>query len=44
MSDELRLVVPEGLRSDMLHYAHEAFQGGHQGVPRTFEKLRSEFY
>jgi hypothetical protein len=44
MSDELRLVVPEGLRSDMLHYAHEDFQGGHQGVTRTFEKLRSEFY
>jgi ribonuclease HI len=44
MSDELRLVVPDGLRSDMLHYAHEDFQGGHQGVTRTFENLRSEFY
>ncbi|GMF41104.1 unnamed protein product [Phytophthora fragariaefolia] len=44
MTDELRLVVPETLRLDMLHYAHEDFQGGHQGVTRTFERLRSEFY
>ncbi|KAE9283993.1 hypothetical protein PR003_g26977, partial [Phytophthora rubi] len=41
---ELRLVVPESLRPDLLHYAHEDFQGGHQGITRTHEKLRSEFY
>ncbi|OWZ23820.1 reverse transcriptase [Phytophthora megakarya] len=41
---ELRLVVPETLRADMLHYSHEDFQGGHQGTNRTFERLRSEFY
>ncbi|OWY94963.1 reverse transcriptase [Phytophthora megakarya] len=41
---ELRLVVPETLRADMLHYSHEDFQGGHQGINRTFERLRSEFY
>ncbi|OWY92605.1 LOW QUALITY PROTEIN: reverse transcriptase, partial [Phytophthora megakarya] len=41
---ELRLVVPETLRVDMLHYSHEDFQGGHQGINRTFERLRSEFY
>jgi hypothetical protein len=28
----------------MLQYAHEDYQGGHQGVTRTFEKLRTEFY
>ncbi|OWZ02641.1 reverse transcriptase [Phytophthora megakarya] len=28
----------------MLHYSHEDFQGGHQGINRTFERLRSEFY
>ncbi|KAE9295409.1 hypothetical protein PR003_g24021 [Phytophthora rubi] len=44
MSDELRLVVPESLRPDLLHYAHENCQDGHQGVTRTHEKLRSEFY
>ncbi|GMF46773.1 unnamed protein product [Phytophthora fragariaefolia] len=42
--DEPRLVIPDALRSDMLHYAHEDFQGGHQGITRTYEKLRSEFY
>jgi len=29
--DEPRLVVPAELRPDMLHYAHEDYQGGHQG-------------
>ncbi|GMF34067.1 unnamed protein product [Phytophthora fragariaefolia] len=28
MTDELWLVVPETIRLDMLHYAHEDFQGG----------------
>ncbi|KAG2920044.1 hypothetical protein PC110_g18828 [Phytophthora cactorum] len=44
MSDKLRLVVSETLRSDMFQYAHEDYQGGHQGITRTHEKLRSEFY
>ncbi|GMF29898.1 unnamed protein product [Phytophthora fragariaefolia] len=42
--DEPRLVIPDALRSDMLHYAHEDVQGGHQGITRTYEKLRSDFY
>jgi len=42
--DEPRLVVPAELRPDMLHYAHEDYQGGHQGITRMHEKLRSEFY
>ncbi|OWZ12869.1 reverse transcriptase [Phytophthora megakarya] len=42
--DELRLVVLVTLREDILHYAHEDFQGGHQGIKRTHEKLRYEFY
>jgi ribonuclease HI len=41
---ELRLVVPTDLRADILHYAHEDFQGGHQGKTRTYERLRSEFF
>ncbi|GMF47850.1 unnamed protein product [Phytophthora fragariaefolia] len=28
----------------MLHYGQEDFQGGHQGITQTYEKLRSEFY
>jgi ribonuclease HI len=43
-ADEPRLVVPKDLREDMIHYAHEDYQGGHQGITRTFEKLRLEFY
>ncbi|POM58084.1 Reverse transcriptase [Phytophthora palmivora] len=35
MVDELRLVVPKALQPDILHYAHEGFQGGHQGITRT---------
>ncbi|GMF40891.1 unnamed protein product [Phytophthora fragariaefolia] len=42
--DEPRIVIPDSLRSDMLHYAHDDFQGGHQSITRTYEKLRSEFY
>jgi len=42
--DEPRLVVLAELRPDMLHYAHEDYQGGHQGITRMHEKLRSEFY
>ncbi|OWZ05214.1 reverse transcriptase [Phytophthora megakarya] len=41
---ELRLVVPEALRPDILHHAHEDFQSGHQGITRTYERLRSEFF
>ncbi|OWY97359.1 reverse transcriptase [Phytophthora megakarya] len=40
---ELRLVVPEALRPDILHHALEDFQSGHQGITRTYERLRSEF-
>ncbi|OWZ10050.1 LOW QUALITY PROTEIN: reverse transcriptase [Phytophthora megakarya] len=41
---ELRLIVPEAIRSDILHHAHEDFQSGHQGITRTYERLRSEFF
>ncbi|OWZ04434.1 reverse transcriptase, partial [Phytophthora megakarya] len=41
---ELRLVVPEALRPGILHHAHEDFQSGHQGITRTYLRLRSEFF
>ncbi|OWZ12002.1 hypothetical protein PHMEG_00014898 [Phytophthora megakarya] len=44
MESELRLVVPTSLREDLLHFAHEDYQGGHQGIKKTHEKLRTEFY
>ena len=39
-----RLVVPAPLRADVLHLHHADMQGGHQGVARTFEKIRAEYY
>ncbi|OWZ14400.1 LOW QUALITY PROTEIN: reverse transcriptase [Phytophthora megakarya] len=42
--DEPRLVVPKALRDDVLHYGHEDFQGGHQGITRAYKRLCSEFY
>ncbi len=39
-----RLAVPSTLRADILHQHHEDIQGGHQGVTRTFERLRAEYY
>ncbi|OWY95244.1 LOW QUALITY PROTEIN: reverse transcriptase [Phytophthora megakarya] len=44
VQDEPRLVVPKALRDDVLHYGHEEFQGGHQGITRTHKRLCSEFY
>ncbi|OWZ05258.1 reverse transcriptase [Phytophthora megakarya] len=41
---ELRLVVPEALRLDILHHDHEDFQSGHQSITRTYESLWSEFF
>ncbi|KAE9082372.1 hypothetical protein PF010_g21612 [Phytophthora fragariae] len=43
-AENLRLVVPAGLREDLLYLCHEDFQGGHQGITRTFERLRREYY
>ncbi|OWZ10345.1 LOW QUALITY PROTEIN: reverse transcriptase [Phytophthora megakarya] len=43
-TDMLRLAVPETLRQDILPYAHEDVQGGHQGITHTHEKFRTDFY
>ncbi|OWZ02021.1 LOW QUALITY PROTEIN: reverse transcriptase [Phytophthora megakarya] len=44
LQDDPRLVVPKALRDDALHYSHEDFQGGHQGITRSHKRLCSEFY
>ncbi|OWY91975.1 hypothetical protein PHMEG_00039206 [Phytophthora megakarya] len=41
VQDDPRLVVPKALRDDVLHYGHEDFQGGHQGITRTHKKSAS---
>ncbi|OWY94511.1 reverse transcriptase, partial [Phytophthora megakarya] len=43
-ADRLRLVVPQDLQEDILHHCHADFQGAHQGIIRTYERLRKEFY
>ncbi|KAE9289376.1 hypothetical protein PR003_g25570 [Phytophthora rubi] len=43
-AEMLRLVVPRSLQADLLHLSHEYFQGAHQGITRTFERLRQEYY
>ncbi|OWY97653.1 reverse transcriptase, partial [Phytophthora megakarya] len=43
-ADRLRLVVPQDLQEDILHHCHAGFQGAHQGIIRTYERLRKEFY
>ena len=40
----LRLVIPSTLQSDVLHHVHTSLEGGHQGILRTFEKIRKQFY
>ncbi|OWZ02971.1 reverse transcriptase [Phytophthora megakarya] len=36
----MRLVVPETLQSDVLHHYHATLEGGHQGVGRTYQRIR----
>ena len=39
-----RLAVPRTMRNDVLHLGHADIQAGHQGIIRTFERLRPEYY
>ncbi|KAJ0402168.1 hypothetical protein P43SY_005253 [Pythium insidiosum] len=39
-----RLVVPRDLQDDVMHLHHGDMQGGHQGITRTYERLRAEYY
>ncbi|OWY93672.1 reverse transcriptase [Phytophthora megakarya] len=40
----LRLVVPETLQSDVLRHYHTTLEGGHQGVGRTYQRIRDNFH
>ncbi|OWZ00437.1 LOW QUALITY PROTEIN: reverse transcriptase [Phytophthora megakarya] len=40
----MRLVVPETLQQDMLHHYHTSLQGGHQGIGRTYDRIRDHFH
>ena len=36
----VRLVVPDIIQTDLLHYCHTSLEGGHQGIGRTYQCIR----
>ncbi|GMF63400.1 unnamed protein product [Phytophthora fragariaefolia] len=40
----LRLVVPTTMVDEVLHSCHNSIEGGHQGIVRTFHRVKAEFY
>ena len=41
---DLRLVVPDVLRDELIHAMHDEMVGGHQGVLKTYEKLKKKYF
>ena len=39
-----RLVVPEQLQQDFLHHYHTSLEGCHQGIDRTYQRIRANFH
>ncbi|GMG17774.1 unnamed protein product [Phytophthora fragariaefolia] len=39
-----RLVIPETLQEDVLHHYHTSLEGGHQGIGRTYQRIRAHFH
>ena len=39
-----RLVILELLQDDILRHYHKILEGGHQGVGRTYHRVRSHFH
>ena len=40
----VRLVIPESLHQDFLHHYHTSLEGGHQGIGRTYQRIRKHFH
>ncbi|POM76019.1 Reverse transcriptase [Phytophthora palmivora] len=38
------LVIPETLYQDILHHYHVSLEGGHQGIGRTYQRIRDHFH
>ena len=38
------IVVPNSMRAQVLHRSHDVPTAGHQGVPRTFNRIRMHYY
>ncbi|KAG3062656.1 hypothetical protein PI125_g24496 [Phytophthora idaei] len=41
---KLRLVVPTTMIQEVLQNCHDSLEGGHQGVVRTFQRVKSGYY
>ncbi|POM66393.1 Reverse transcriptase [Phytophthora palmivora] len=39
-----KLVVPETLQNDLMHHYHSSLEGCHQGIGRTYYKIRAHFH
>ncbi|POM75699.1 Reverse transcriptase [Phytophthora palmivora] len=40
----VKLVVSETLQHDLMHHYHSSLEGGHQGIGRTYHKIRAHFH
>ena len=36
----VRVVIPESLQTDFLHHYYTSLEGGHQGIGRTYHRIR----
>ncbi|KAJ8575379.1 hypothetical protein ON010_g3835 [Phytophthora cinnamomi] len=39
-----KLVIPETLQDDSLHHYHVSLESGHQGIGRTYQRVRAHFH
>ena len=40
----MRLVIPETFQQDFFHHYHAILERGHQGIGRTYQRIRSRFH
>ena len=38
------MVIPELLQRDFLHHYHKSVEGGHQGIGRTYQRIKANFH
>lgn len=41
---QFRLVVPTTLQREILHFYHTSVSGGHQGISRTYARIKTHFH
>ncbi|KAE8881851.1 hypothetical protein PF003_g34085 [Phytophthora fragariae] len=40
----MRLVVPSTMVQEVLQSCHDSLEGGHQGITRTYHRVKSDYY